>query len=486
MASTQLTGREYKRVSLDKSKRARSVEEQGKENAAAAEERGIVLRDPYTDVDRSASRYARKAREGFDQLLADLRDGTFNADFLILWESSRGSRKVGEWCELVDLLEKRHIQVLVTSHRRVYDPAVARDRKALLEDALDAQYESDKSSERCRRAHAANAEAGRPHGPVAWGFTRRYDPVTKAFVSQDIDETQAPMIRELFERLEAGHSLNSIAVDFERRGLVGRNGRPWRAAHLRELALRPVYAGLRQHQPKGQDRAVLTSAVWPAIVPLERFLAVQRLLTASERKSTRPGRAAHFLSLIAICDTCSGPLTAITRDGDRFYRCQRKGCVRIGEDELDRLVAGVIKAWVRQHYDSLTVTADDDTELADVRAKLARAHAELRELEDEVKSGRLSARFAAATAPGIEERITRLEQQEKDLLTPGELAGLITPGEDIEECWKNMPLPAKRRVARLVLVPGRIGQVRVQAVSAGRRGGGRHVPAWERVDFSRG
>ena len=43
------------------------------------------------------------------------------------------------------------MKVWVTTHNRLCNPSNARDRKSLHEDAVDAEYERDKSSERiCR------------------------------------------------------------------------------------------------------------------------------------------------------------------------------------------------------------------------------------------------------------------------------------------------------------------------------------------------
>ena len=39
---------------------------------------------------------------GFAGLLADLDADRFGAGVLVLWESSRGSRKVSEWCALIE------------------------------------------------------------------------------------------------------------------------------------------------------------------------------------------------------------------------------------------------------------------------------------------------------------------------------------------------------------------------------------------------
>jgi hypothetical protein len=65
--------------------------------------------------------------------------------------------------------------VAVIEEARVYDPANPRDRRSLLEDAVDAEYESAKLSARAKRAAAAGAAEGHPHGRVPYGFRRLYD-----------------------------------------------------------------------------------------------------------------------------------------------------------------------------------------------------------------------------------------------------------------------------------------------------------------------
>ncbi|WP_373458732.1 recombinase family protein [Pseudarthrobacter sulfonivorans] len=117
------------------------------ENAAALAQNGWGCHpEPYRDNDRSASRYSKQAREGVARLMIDLEEDTFGAGALGLWESSRGSRRTGEWVDPIELCEMRGIRIWVTTHGRLYDPANARDRRSLLEDAVDSEYESAKTS----------------------------------------------------------------------------------------------------------------------------------------------------------------------------------------------------------------------------------------------------------------------------------------------------------------------------------------------------
>lgn len=162
----------------------------------------------------------------------------------MMWESSRGSRRVGEWVRLLELCEQRSVSIFVTTHGRCYDPGNGRDRRSLLEDAVDNEYESSKISVRSRRA-AANAALGRPHGRIPYGYRRVFHPQTRVFLAQEPEPAEAEVVAELFRRLVQGHSLRGIARDFQRRGIQTRSGLEWTGQHLRSLALKPLYAGLR-------------------------------------------------------------------------------------------------------------------------------------------------------------------------------------------------------------------------------------------------
>jgi hypothetical protein len=102
-----------------------------------------------------------------------------------LWESSRGSRKVGEWVDLLDLLTAVGKTVWVHGHSRLYDPRNARDRRTLLEDAVDSEYEVAKSSDRILRTTRNNAAEGRPHGQAPFGYIRVYNERTRALIGQE-------------------------------------------------------------------------------------------------------------------------------------------------------------------------------------------------------------------------------------------------------------------------------------------------------------
>lgn len=480
------------RVSYDRSGRERSQNEQHEDNERACARWGIKLGAPYREAgSKSASRYARKARDDFARLLEDLSAGRFGASVLVVWESSRGSRKVGEWVTLIELCEEHGVTIFVTTHEREYDPSNARDRRSLLEDAVDSEYESSKISARARRASAANAAAGRPHGPCGFGFVRRYDERTRQLIAQEPHPDEAPLIRELFDRLKSGHSLRSIALDWQERGVVNDSGRPFSASHLRTLALTPAYAGIRVHDPQGrrtgrraprlQPGVEQVEAMWPALVSKADFLAVQQFLTDPKRRTSRPGRAKHLLSLIAKCDVCRGFVSiTMRRKESGEYQCNH-GHVRCDKAELEKIAEAAVLEYLAKPDVHPNLARDEaaDAELARVCQDLDAVRAELDLLRQEVATGRLSVAFGVAAEPQMLARISELETRKRELTTPSALHALITPGVDVRDRWLEMPMSARREVMRLLLRPNAVGELRVARRPPGS--GSRRVPVIERV-----
>ena len=485
--------REYLRVSLDRSGRARSLAEQHADHVRVAGEQGWALDESsYRDESVSASRYSRKTRDGFDALIEDLEGDRFGAQVLLIWESSRGSRRVGEWVNLLDLCEQRSVSIFVTTHGRCYDPANGRDRRSLLEDAVDSEYESSKMSARSRRAAAASAALGRPHGRVPYGYRRVFDPQTRAFLAQEPEPAEAAVVAELYQRLIQGHSMRSIARDYEQRGIRTRSGLVWTGQSLRPLALAPVYAALRSHTPGRRgghpviDLDSLYEGQWPPLVSRADWYAVQRLLRAPERRTTRPGRAKHLLSLIAHCGVCGGTLNVAYRDTGSLYICRVNGCVRITQADLDELAERVMLDYLAGSdvIDALRAgDHDSDTEHAQIRDQLAVLRTRHDQLADAVAAGTVSVATLVRAEPTLLAEITKLETRQKELSTPSALRGLIEPGADVARRWETAPISTRREIARLLLTPDLIGQLRLQP--SPRRGPHR-TPAHERAQWWRG
>lgn len=455
-SGTRPVAREYRRLS---DKGGTSLERQGLNNGQAAAESGWVLGPAYIDDGLSASRFARKRRDDFEQLVTDLRGGAFGADILILWESSRGSRRVGEWVSLIELLEEKHVRIWVTTHERMYDPRNGRDRKSLLDDAVDSEYESYKTHKRVTGTAAVEAAKGRPHGFPPDGLMAVYDDKTGDLATWVENPERSHIPKELFELLEAKHSLLSIAEKFRKAGYLNLSGRPFSREHLRDMALRHAYAGLRHHKGTVYD------GVWDGIVSAKRFWNVQKFLGDPSRKTTRDGRAKHDLTAGLRCGRCLGEMAVNSKNGQLVYRC-KKGCVHIQKAPVDDLIIGrpgdlgaLLEYLARDDiYDVLRVPGSDDASVQVLQAELAKARAERDEMRTAKGSNMAQVLVLANSLAAKEEEVTELETRERELTVPSSILSIIKPGADVWTSWHQAPIPARRDAVRRILAPRYLGQ----------------------------
>jgi site-specific DNA recombinase len=499
-------GLPYLRVSEDHSKRARSITEQDADLARDCEDHGWRMGPAYAGPSRGASRQSRDKRPDFDTLISDLDSGRFAGRVLLLWTLSRGSRRVREWVDLIELCEARDVFIWAHAEARLFDPGNPRDRRDLIKAAADSEAEVSITAEQIQRASRANAEDGRPHGRIPWGYRRVYDPQTRQLVAQEEEEAEAAMVRELFDRLLAGHSLRSIAADFKARGERGepgfrtRSGSLWWPQSLRHVALNPTCAGMRVLGGRGDsgsrvELSQLREGTWPALVELSDWLKVHRMLCDPARVSPprRPGRARYLLSRIARCGVCGEVLGVRYRGDEPQYYCQTRGCVSIPMTMLDPYAEKMILEHLARPEVIASMRASEtaaDEELNAVVNELSEKRALHEELALQLaglSETKISIELAAKTERLVNAQIGQLEARYVELTTPSELRDLMTPGATVAERWKQAPISTRRRVAALVLTPeSSLGELRLLRAPVRGRGAANRYTVRDRVRWWRG
>ncbi|SEN99832.1 recombinase family protein [Cryobacterium luteum] len=491
---SELSVREYLRVSKDRKLTGKSPDQQHDENVASIMRQGWILHPdpPYRDTDRSASRYATKAREDFKRLIDDLEGDTFGADVLAIWESSRGSRRVGEWVDLVDLCKARSVRIWVTTHGRLYDPANARDRRSLLEDAVDAEYESEKTSERIRRDVRAAADKGKPHGKNVYGFLRVYDEQTRELLRVEEHPAQAPIVKEAARRVLDGDTFYAIAKDFNERGIAQR--RPTRKEHrknygwtppaVKQMLSMPAYAGKRQHQGE-----IVGDAMWPALIDFVTWKKLQIVMSPPEHKRTNDWPAKHLLAGIALCGVCGAPTRVgkqnagakklddegnpLPRKTYLAYICSgvpgrpgpdgTKGFhVAMRQEHLDTVVTELVLTRL-ERPDFLAMVGErgqgNDTDRRAVLEEIAGYHAYLNEVRADA-AAKLRFNLLLDQEARIEPLIKTAQARLEKLSEMDPFVLTLLSGGAIRLEWTDMELAKKRRLIRAVMAPriSRIGK----------------------------
>src|SRR5918998_635237 len=393
----------YGRVSqlkTDGVDRERSVDQQQAENEKAAVRRGWTVTARYSDPGRSASRFARRARENWERVLAAIRAREF--DVLVVWETSRASREAEEWLPLLGECRRSGIQIYVTSDDELYDLSKPKQWKTLATDGIHNAYTSEETSLRVKRDADASAEAGRPHGQVLYGYERIYDPKTRELIEQRPHPEHAPVVADIITGVYKGESLMSIARRLNDAGIASPRGAKWTMRTVRRVALNQGYIGLRGHNGH------TTRGIWPAIVDPAVFYGAKRILTDPKRTITRPGRAKWLASCIATCEVCGGWMAVIHRGGSRtVYQCRDVGHVRIERTAVDDyLTALVVERLSRPDAYSHLPDGADESAVAALRAGEAGLRAQLDGYVDDAAEGRIDRAFAAKVVSKLQDKIT--------------------------------------------------------------------------------
>jgi site-specific DNA recombinase len=449
----------YARVSQDKSKRLKSVQQQEQEAREAASQHGWPVARVFRDNDRSASRYASKVREEYADLLAHLDTG--DVGILILWESSRGGRELEGWAGLLNLCRRRGVRIHVVSHRRTYDLDNPRDWRTLAEDGVDSAYESEKTRERVLRDVRANAEKGRPHGKLLYGYRRVYDD-RGGYIRQEPHPEQAPVVQEAAQRVRAGESMYAIARDFQARGIpTPRGGKGWRPEQIPRLVTNPGYVAKRVHQG-----AVIGDADWPALLSDEIYADCVSRLRDPARRTVRDNRAKHLLTGVTFCAHCDGRMFVqkaprATDPTHTDLTCRSNFCTSVKERPVEEFVSNLVLARLSQP-DFLDLYAVPGIDGAAVARRQAQ---ELRARLDGFYASAAEGGISPAALASIEARLLPQIQDAENRSTAVAVPTVLrdAAGPQAAERWSRLSLDQRRTVVRLLV------EVRVSRTGRGRR-----------------
>jgi DNA invertase Pin-like site-specific DNA recombinase len=391
---------------------------------------------------------------------------------------------------------------------KVYDLADDDDTIGLdLHNLMDKRY-SRKLSRDVKRGKEHSAHRGRPAGKVPYGYERVWSvdrhgkPVWErdrpnVFDGNGHPEQDSPayVVREIFERIAAGHSLAGVRDHLNDRRVPTPRGAPlWVSSTVRSIATNPVYIAKRIHrlddhvQPgrtRQTDRvkAIIegVEAGWPPLVDEETFWAVQRIMGDPSRRMTRRGPRAtgrggpkatggYLLSGLARCAKCGGPVYCNGAQ-DRYF-CHFRNCVSISRPALDAYVEGEIVGWLSDPDLAAEITKGDGYSAAAARAlaDAERARAELAQLYQEAEEGDVSPTILTRREKRLLQAAKDAERRVQETGRLGVLGGNV--GAQARVGWAALDVAAKRLIVATL--------VKVYLLPAGRN---RYGPIADRVEL---
>lgn len=449
----------YGRASQDRHLVMRSIDDQVTECEAWCRPLGWHVARVIKDANRSASQWRRREREGFEEALRLIDSGRYRG--FVTWEPSRAGRDLAVYVQLRAACQRAG--VLYLTHGRVYDLSRSDDSFMMGFEFLRAEADANTMRERQLRTVRLNAEKGRPHGRLCYGYRRVYDERTGTLVRQEPDPHTGQIVKDAAREVLAGASLWSVAMALQDAGEPtpmkpwSQSPRGWDTYTVRQVLQNPTIAGKRVYRGE-----VIGDAAWEPLVSWEDFERLQRLFADPARRTKGGGGtpAKTLMVHIARCHSCGRPLRRATmRRKDKAdavkYHCSFRGCYKttISQPGLDAYVEEVALAWFEQPANLARLTATDG------EGWLAQAHAAEEELAslqlrlDEAADRYAAGELALAMLARIEQQLRpKIDQAQRALVPPiadEHVRALVTAG-DVRAAWACLALAEQRKIIKAI------------------------------------
>jgi DNA invertase Pin-like site-specific DNA recombinase len=473
----------YGRISEDDQDKREGVDEQLTRAENHIERRGWDHIGSFRDDDISA--YSGKPRPDYDALMAEIVAG--RADTIVVRHLDRLWRDDLEAAKGRAIL--RQHRVLISEYSGMEYPMwTAHGQHMARTMSGNGTFESDIKSERIREAAERRADQGRMNGVCPYGWRRQYERTASGRVLEArevIGPEPAEVVREITRRLLAGESLLAVTRSLNERGIRppgadftfrhkaraidNPDGARWSKSSVKKLALRESNAALRIFH-KGEPDERLIKGNWPALVDESAWRRVVALLTAQERRVTRPANRQHMLTWgIGACGVCRGHLRMAHKTKARvpYYVCADPKCGGTGrrQDNVDTLVSETVIEWLSR-ADALAWLAPDGRDLAEATDRAAGARDLLAVAGVKLAAGEWMIETVDAVTATAR---PKLEQAEADIrrLTAASSSRVLADiaGGQARARWEALTVTGRRAVLEAI-------GLRVTLLPVGRRGPG--------------
>jgi DNA invertase Pin-like site-specific DNA recombinase len=343
----------YARKSTDQSgvsDEQRSVARQIEHAKAYAARKGWTVLEDHVFSDDGISGAEFANRPGLLRLMNAIRPRR-PFDVLIMSEESRLGREAIETAYALKQLIQAGVRVFfyLEDRERTFDSPT--DKLLMSVTAFADELEREKARQRTYDAMQRKAKAGHVTGGRVFGYDNvevRTPDGQRSDVERRINETEAAVVRRIFEMCAAGAGLTRITKTLNAESVPAprpQQGRPraWATSSVRSVLLRPLYHGeIRWNASQKRDRWgqqrqharpesdwIRTPAPHLQIVPGGVWSAAQAQLTERQATFANAGRQYHesryLLSGFARCGVCGGGFATQSRTHGKhrvhFYAC---------------------------------------------------------------------------------------------------------------------------------------------------------------------
>src|SRR3954454_14460574 len=328
----------YARVSSDRQRREQTIQSQTAALRELAGARGLLVVDDLVFEDEGFSG-ASLRRPALERLRDRAVEGRF--EVLLCHAPDRLARRYAYQVLLLEEFQRAGVEVIFAKEPERSD--TPEDELMRQFQGMIAEYERAQIAERCRRGKLHRARSGAvsvlARAPYGYRYVKKSEHADACY---EIDESEAPVVREIFRRsLQDGESIGRIGRWLTEQGVQTRTGNTgWNNATIWGMLRNPAYAGqaaygkthttgaaVRETRParqRGQrsarvSRERVEPEQWkqitvPALITAEQFALTQDRLQRNKRTSPRNTRRPSLLQGILVCREC----------GYAYYRCSTR------------------------------------------------------------------------------------------------------------------------------------------------------------------
>lgn len=403
-----------------------SVEQQVKECRTLCERNGWPVDVIYRDDDSSL--YHGKPREGYDAMMAAVKAGTVGR--IVYQHPDRLHRSNAELEPFIETVEATGVK-LHTVRTGDVDLTTPSGRMSARILASVARHEVEARSQRVKSKLNANQAAGKRHGQVPYGW--------KPGDGRDVEDPEtAPVVRDVIDKLLAGHSIHDVVREMNAAGIPSPRGGEWKRGQVRHIVLRPRNVG-EYVNSKGEH---IGDGAWDAIVDRGKWDRVVALLRDPKRRTSTSSTTTHLLSGIATCGVCGSVVKAAMNGTTPSYKCAESGHVSRARDPVDRMALMVMHAAMMSPY-VYSKMIEDRGDGGRARARADALRAKLDNAADMYADGLIDraqlARITAQTKPEWE-----AAEQAAQAVSSADLLPDVPSGERAWSAFEAFPLARKR------------------------------------------
>ena len=401
----------YARVSTERQRQEQTIASQTAALRELAEQRGLVVPGEFVFEDDGFSG-ASLNRPALERLRDRAFEGCF--EVVLCHAPDRLARRYAYQVLLLEELARGGIEVVfVKEPERSGSPE---DELLRQFQGMIAEYERAQIAERCRRGKLHRARAGAvsvlSNAPYGYRYVKRTEHADAFF---EIDELEAPIVREIFDRyVERRESIVEIGRGLSEHGVPTRTGRThWGSSTIWAILRNPAYTGLAAYgrrrvtgEPAKSMRVTrqrgrhsgrsayehVEPEDWlripvPALITEEQHALAQDLLARNSLFSRRNTRKPSLLQGILVCRECGhsyyrSSTRSKTGIVHHYYRCSGADSFRRPEgrvcaarqvriDEIDEPVWAQVLALLENPE---LIQAEIDRRLQTLRAEHPASH----------------------------------------------------------------------------------------------------------------